>query len=1268
MIGGRATDSERIMYRLFVEKKRGEDVAAGRIKNDLTNVLGLKPQDVRIFLRYDIEGMTEAEFAAAVPVVFSEPPVDTTYAALPALDGYELIGVEYLPGQYDQRADSAAQCVQLQSRTARPVIRTATIYAVKGLEDGDRDKVEKYLVNPVEARLCSFDLPDTLTPAAAPPEPVQTVAGFTRFSAGEIESYHKRMGFAMSPEDLAFVRDHFRKEGRDPTVTELKVIDTYWSDHCRHTTFLTELDKIKIKGDMAPVADAYATYGELFSSLYAGRSDKYVCLMDMATIGAKELKRRGKLDNLDASDEINACSIKVTADVDGKNSDWLVMFKNETHNHPTEIEPFGGAATCLGGAIRDPLSGRSYVYQAMRITGAGDINADVDKTMKGKLPQRVISKTAAAGFSSYGNQIGLATGLVREYYHPGFTAKRLETGFVVGAAPAENVVRSVPQPGDVVLLIGGETGRDGCGGATGSSKAHTVESIDTCGAEVQKGNPLTERKIQRLFRNPACTRLIKRCNDFGAGGVSVAIGELSPGLDIDLDAVPKKYAGLSATELAISESQERMAVVVAAEDADAMKAYCAAENLDATVVATVTADARMRMVCGGKTVVDLPRAFLDTNGVRQTAQAVIREDVTDYFDLSPKFSARYDKGEYTELLLKLLSDCNVCSQKGLAEMFDASIGAGSVLMPFGGETQRTPTAVMAAKLPTDGFTDTATVSACGYDPYLMEEGCFIGAVYSVLLSAEKAAVAGSPLDTIRLTFQEFFERLRTDPERWGKPAAALLGALDAQLGLGLAAIGGKDSMSGSFERIDVPPTLISFALGIAKASEVVSNTLARPDQRVYRIKLKRDKYNMPDYGFVKDLLRAVCEQIAAGKIDYTAVVESGGAAAEIVKSCFGNSLGFAFNGVRPDFFTRSLGDILLSTSEPEAFACFDAEFMGITRSTPVILMDATLKQLSIDEYVVTGGQELPLETAYEAFSGTFAGVYPVTAPAAGKAADVTFTAGPAVKPASFSAAPRVFLPVFPGTNCEYDTARRFRMAGAEPVTYVVTNRSEADIERSVKEMAERIAGCQIIAFPGGFSGGDEPDGSGKFIAATFRNPRLADAVHELLYKRDGLILGICNGFQALVKLGLLPYGEVRDLTPDSPTLTFNNINRHVSTVAEIRVASNLSPWLAGVKPGDRFKVAVSHGEGRFKADANMLAALAAAGQIATQYVGPDGKATMLSPYNPNGSAMAVEGICSADGRIFGKMGHSERIGDNIMKNIPGETDMKIFESGVRYFK
>ena len=1257
-----------MIRRLFVEKKRGEDVAAKRVKNDLANVLGLEVDDVRIFIRYDTEGMTDAEYAAAVPAVFSEPPVDNVYDALPVLAGYYLIGVEYLPGQYDQRADSAAQCVQLLNRSERPLIRTATIYAVKGVSEDDGKRVEKYLVNPVEARLCSFDMPTTLTPDVAPPEPVHTVDGFTKFGRSEIEAYHKQMGFAMSVEDLAFVRDHFAEERRDPTVTELKVIDTYWSDHCRHTTFLTELEKIRIKGDMTPVEDAYETYTKLFESLYKGRDDKYVCLMDMATIGAKEIKRKGLLDNLDASDEINACSVKVKADVDGQEQDWLVMFKNETHNHPTEIEPFGGAATCLGGAIRDPLSGRAYVYQSMRITGAGDINADVDKTLKGKLPQRVISKTAAAGFSSYGNQIGLATGTVREVYHPGFAAKRLETGFVVGAAPAENVVRKEPVPGDVVLLIGGETGRDGCGGATGSSKAHTVESIDLCGAEVQKGNPLTERKIQRLFRNPKCTRLIKRCNDFGAGGVSVAIGELSPGLDIDLDAVPKKYSGLSATELAISESQERMAVVVAAADADAMKALCAKENLSATVVATVTADERMRMFCGGATVVDLPRSFLDTNGVRQTAQATIKENVTDYFKLPSKYESKYNKGEYTDILASILADYNVCSQKGLAEMFDSTIGAASVLMPFGGAAQLTPASVMAAKLPVDGFTDTATVSAYGYDPYLMDEGCFIGAVYSVLVSVVKAVVAGAPLDTVRLTFQEFFERLRTEPERWGKPTAALLGALDAQLGLGLAAIGGKDSMSGSFEKIDVPPTLISFALGIAKASEVVSNTLTKPYTKVYRVKLKRNKYNMPDYNFVKDLLNVITEQIHAGKIEYASVVESGGAAAEIVKSCLGNSLGFAFNGVQPDFFTRSLGDVVLATSAPEDFECFGIEFMGITRTRPVILLDSSLKALSIDEYVVTGGQEMPLEAAAEAFTGTFKNVYPVTAPAAGTASDVSYDGGMKIAPPKAKGKPRVFLPVFPGTNCEYDTARRFRMAGADTVTYVVRNRSEAEVEQAVKEMAALIQNCQIIAFPGGFSGGDEPDGSGKFIAATFKNPRLADAIHELLYKRDGLALGICNGFQALVKLGLLPYGEVRDLAPDSPTLTFNNINRHVSTVASIRVASNLSPWLQGVKVGEVYNVAVSHGEGRFKADHKALEQLIAAGQIATQYVDASGAATMTSPFNPNGSVLAIEGITSADGRILGKMGHSERIGKDIMKNIPGETDMKIFESGVKYFQ
>lgn len=1254
-----------MIKRLFVEKTDGS--AAKKTAGELKSVLGIEPKELRVFLRYDVEGLTEEDYRRSVGTVFSEPPVDTVYEALP--EGYDCFGVEYLPGQYDQRADSAAQCVQLLCVCPRPRIRTATVYAVKGLDADEIDRVKRYIVNPVEARLCAFTMPDTLEVKAEAPEPAAMVEGFIDWGKNKIGEYHGEMGFAMSVEDLLFVQAHFKSERRNPTVTELKVIDTYWSDHCRHTTFLTHLEKIKIKSDMPAIENTLNDYRALFNLHHKGRPDKYPSLMDMATIGAREIKRRGLLPNLDESEEINACSIKVPATVDGAPQDWLVMFKNETHNHPTEIEPFGGAATCLGGAIRDPLSGRSYVYQSMRITGAGDINAPFEKTMKGKLPQRVISRTAAAGFSSYGNQIGLATGIVREMFHPGYAAKRLETGFVVGAAPVENVVRKVPEAGDTVLLIGGETGRDGCGGATGSSKAHTIASIDTCGAEVQKGNPLTERKIQRLFRNPECTRLIKRCNDFGAGGVSVAIGELSGGLDIDLDLVPKKYEGLSATELAISESQERMAVVVDKADAEKMKALAAAENLTATEVATVTDTQRMRMYCGGRLIVDLPRRFLDSNGVRQTAQATIKENATDYFDsLEGKNQSLFNKGEYADLLCRILSDPNVCSQKGLGENFDSTIGAGTVLMPFGGKSQLTPSVAMAAKLPTDGFTDTATVASYGCDPMLMDEGCFIGALYSVVLSAVKVAVTGVPLSSIRLTFQEFFERLRSDPERWGKPAAALLGALNAQLGLGLAAIGGKDSMSGSFEKLDVPPTLISFALGIGDAGKLITNVFSRPDQRVYRVRLKRDKYNLPDYEWLTEFLKLLYGETMRGTVDYASVVENGGAAAEIVKSCLGNGFGFAFNGVKDDFFTPSLGDILLSTDNPDNFIGYDLEFMGITCSRKIVQLGSTLKALSIDEYIVSGGDELPLERAAEAYTATFAGVYPVSAAADGASENVSYTAGPSVKRKKAKVKPTVFIPVFPGTNCEYDTAKRFRFAGADTETYVIRNRTPQDIEQAVEDMARLIGRSQIIAFPGGFSGGDEPDGSGKFIAATFKNPRITDAIHELLYKRGGLAIGICNGFQALVKLGLLPYGEVRDLAPDSPTLTFNNIRRHVSTIVKLRVASNLSPWFNAVKVGDVFNVAVSHGEGKFIAAPAELERLKANGQIATQYADHDGNATMYAPFNPNGSVWGIEGITSADGRILGKMGHSERIGEHLMRNVnDGEYDMKLFESGVKFF-
>ena len=1242
--------------RLFVEKKQGYRSHADSLKSDVKSVLGINLSELRYILRYDVDGLEEKHWKKAVNGVFSEPPVDEVFEgeSLRLGGGYRVFGTEYLPGQYDQRADSAAQCVQLLTKSARPLIRCATIYAVKGCESDEQfEKIKNYFINPVESRECSFDMPLSLVLSSGDPEPVKLVDGFTDMSEEELKKYHEGFGFAMTLQDLMFVQAHFKAEYRNPTVTELKVIDTYWSDHCRHTTFMTTLEKVDIKSDIPQIKESYENYLRLFNKHHKGRADKYPNLMDIATMGARELKAQGKLDNLDESDEINACSVKVNVVVNGAEEEWLVMFKNETHNHPTEIEPFGGAATCLGGAIRDPLSGRVYVYQAMRITGAADINAPFDKTLKGKLPQRVISKTAAAGFSSYGNQIGLATGIVNEMYHEGYVAKRLETGFVVGAAPAANVVRAKPQAGDVVMLIGGATGRDGCGGATGSSKAHTVDSVSECGAEVQKGNPLTERKIQRLFRNSEVTKLIKKCNDFGAGGVCVAIGELSDGLDINLDAVPKKYQGLSATELAISESQERMAVVIDKADAEKMKKLCDEENLDATVVATVTDTRRMRMYLGGNLIVDLSRKFLDSNGVRQSTEALIKEKAVKFFS-APAPAAKGAKTN-AQKLKNLLSDYNTASQKGLSEIFDSTVGANTVLMPFGGKYQLTPAISMAAKIPvTDAVTDTCTVSSWGCDPQLLSESPFTGAFYSVVLSVIKTCLTGAPLNTIRLTFQEFFERLRDDKERWGKPLSALLGALHAQLSLQLGAIGGKDSMSGSFEKYDVPPTLISFALGIASAGDVTDNVLRKAGQKVYRYRLKRDKSGLPDTAELIDFLNLYTGELKRGHVNFSTVVEKGGAAAAIAKSALGNGLGFKFEEGVKDLFLPLLGDILVSVDNPDDFVGYGLELLGSVTE--------------LEKFDFGGGDSLSVKDATASFTGTFESVYPTTAAADGKAENVSFEAKNIIICKNKTAKPRVFIPAFPGTNCEYDTAKRFILAGAEPEIFVVKNRSAKDISETVDAMSKAIKTCNIIAFPGGFSGGDEPNGSGKFIATTFRNKKLADAVNDLLYARDGLAIGICNGFQALIKLGLLPNGKIGELKSSSPTLTFNNISRHVSTVSYVRVASNLSPWLSNVKVGETYAVAVSHGEGKFVASDGDIEKLIASGQVATQYADLDGNATMESPFNPNGSCYAIEGITSADGRIYGKMGHSERIGENIMKNIDALSDMKIFEAGVKYFK
>ena len=1233
-----------MIYRIFVEKK--DNVQARKEAADIKTLLGISVADFRLLLRYDVEGLTETELKAALGTVFSEPPVDDVYlenVEIPA--GYKGFAVSYLTGQYDQRADSAAQCVQLLTRKARPMVKCARVYLVKGVSDEELSAIKKHIINPVESEEVSFEKPATLARAVVEGAPVQDVDGFIEKSDEEIAAYHKNVGFAMSAADLAFVRDYFKSEKRNPTETELKVIDTYWSDHCRHTTFATELKNIKINSKNPKIQEAYHLYEELYQELNGSRPDKYPCLMDLATIAAKKLKKDGKLDNLDISDEINACSIQIEAEIDGKKEQYLVMFKNETHNHPTEIEPFGGAATCLGGAIRDPLSGRTYVYQAMRVTGAADPREKLEDTLRGKLPQRAITQRAAAGFSSYGNQIGLATGIVDEVYHEGYKAKRLETGFVVGGARKEMVYREAPKAGDVIVLLGGETGRDGCGGATGSSKAHDSHSVETCGAEVQKGNALTERKLQRLFLNKEATRKIKKCNDFGAGGVSVAIGELADGLDIDLDKVPKKYEGLNGTELAISESQERMAVVVDKKDVEAFIALAAEENLAATPVAVVTDTGRMKMFLKGKAIVDISREFLNTNGVKQEANVEICDGVTAWFDKKEKVS-------FAETTQKVLSDLNVCAKKGLSETFDSTIGARTVYMPWGGKTQRTPAIAMAAKI-CGGETDVCTVSAYGYSPYLMETSPFIGAIYSIVASVSKVVATGAKYSDIRLTLQEFFQRMTGEATVWGVPASALLGAVYAQMGLGLGAIGGKDSMSGTFESIHVPPTLISFALAPAKASKLITNVL-KGGETLYHIPVPKDENSVPDFEKLKNIYEEVYKNIENGNTTFATVVENGGVGASVIKSALGNGVGVEFALSAEELYTEGYGDLIVSLKDESALCnCIFKKCIGQVRG----------------ERFICGNEQVSMDGAVNSYMGTLNGVFATTAPANGVAENCDYTGG--VKYTNIStklAKPRVLIPVFPGTNCELDTARKFILAGAEVETVVVRNRTAADIEESVEAIVKGIKNANIIAFPGGFSGGDEPDGSGKFIATTFRNPYIAEQVEELLNNRDGLALGICNGFQALIKLGLVPYGHVKELTADSPTLTFNNISRHVSTVVDVRVASNLSPWLSACKVGEVYKVPVSHGEGKIVAPLAELEKMKANGQIATQYADLSGNATMVSPFNPNGSMWAIEGITSPDGRVLGKMGHSERIGENLYKNVEGNFDMKIFESGVKYFK
>ena len=1233
-----------MIYRIFVEKK--DNVQARKEAADIKTLLSIDVEDFRLILRYDVEGLSKEELNAAIPSVFSEPPVDDVYLEnLEIPEGYKAFAVSYLTGQYDQRADSAAQCVQLLTRKARPLVKCARIYMAKGVTDAQLALIKKHIINPVESEEVGFEKPETLVYEAVEGAPIADVEGFIDMSDAKITAYHKNVGFAMSAADLIFVRDYFRSEKRNPTETELKVIDTYWSDHCRHTTFATELKNVKISSANKGIEKAYHLYEELYQELNGARPDKYPCLMDLATIAAKKLKKDGKLDNLDISDEINACSIQIEAELDGKKEQYLVMFKNETHNHPTEIEPFGGAATCLGGAIRDPLSGRTYVYQAMRITGAADPRESLEDTMKGKLPQRAITQRAAAGFSSYGNQIGLATGIVDEVYHEGYKAKRLETGFVVGGARKDMVYREAPKAGDVIILLGGETGRDGCGGATGSSKAHDAHSVETCGAEVQKGNALTERKLQRLFLNGEATRKIKKCNDFGAGGVSVAIGELADGLNINLDAVPKKYDGLNGTELAISESQERMAVVVDAKDVDSFISLAAEENLAATPVAVVTDTGRMKMFLKGKAIVDISRDFLNTNGVKQETEVEITDEVTAWFN-------KKEGVNFATETQNVLSNLNVCAKKGLSETFDSTIGARTVYMPWGGKTQRTPAIAMAAKI-CGGETDVCTVSAYGYSPYLMETSPFIGAIYSIVASVSKVAVTGAKYSDVRLTLQEFFQRMTKDPKVWGVPASALLGAVYAQIGLGLGAIGGKDSMSGTFESIHVPPTLISFALAPAKASKLITNVL-KGGEKLYHIPVPKDEYSVPDFEQLKKVYEQVYKNIENGNITFATVVENGGIGAAVIKSALGNSVGVKFEMSADELYSEGYGDLIVSLKDETAIcSCISKKCVGQV----------------CGEAFVCGNESVSMDGAVSAYINPLESVFATVAAADGVAQACDYTAGAKYSNISTKIAkPRVFIPVFPGTNCELDTARKFILAGAEVETVVVRNRSAADIEESVERIVKAIKNANIIAFPGGFSGGDEPDGSGKFIATTFRNPYIAEQVEELLNNRDGLALGICNGFQALIKLGLVPYGHVTEMTADSPTLTFNNISRHVSTVVDVRVASNLSPWLSACKVGEVYKVPVSHGEGKIVAPIAALEEMRRNGQVATQYADLNGNATMVSPFNPNGSMWAIEGITSPDGRVLGKMGHSERIGDNLYKNVEGNFDMKIFESGVSYFK
>ena len=1247
--------------RVYVEKKADFAVQAKELRHEIRHYLGIGTvTGVRVLIRYDVENVSDASFEKACSGVFAEPPVDLLYREeVPVQEGDRVFSVEFLPGQFDQRADSAEQCIRFIKEDEKPVIRTATTYVIQGtVTEEEFTAIKNHCINPVDSRETGLEKPDTLVAVFEEPEDVKIFEGFQDMPEEELKALYDSLGLAMTFQDFLHIQNYFHgEEHRDPSMTEIRVLDTYWSDHCRHTTFSTELKKVSFgEGDYRePIESTYRQYLKDHSEIFAGREDKFVCLMDLALMAMRKLKKEGKLADQEESDEINACSIVVPIQVDGAEEEWLINFKNETHNHPTEIEPFGGAATCLGGAIRDPLSGRTYVYQAMRVTGAADPTVPVQDTLKGKLPQKKLVRGAAKGYSSYGNQIGLATGTVKEIYHPNYVAKRMEIGAVLGAAPRRAVIRETSDPGDIIILLGGRTGRDGCGGATGSSKVHTEESIETCGAEVQKGNPPTERKIQRLFRREEVSRLIKKCNDFGAGGVSVAIGELAEGLRVDLDKVPKKYAGLDGTEIAISESQERMAVVVDPKDVEQFLSYAGEENLEATEVAVVTESPRLVLIWRGKEIVNISRAFLDTNGAHQETDVEVEIPGRE-----GSLFVREDVADVREKWLSMLSDLNVCSQKGLVEMFDGSIGAASVFMPHGGKYQMTETQAMAAKVPVqNGTTDSVSMMSYGFDPYLSSWSPYHGAIYAVTESVAKIVASGGDHRKIRFTFQEYFRRMTEDPKRWSQPFAALLGAYHAQLGFGLPSIGGKDSMSGTFQEIDVPPTLVSFAVDMAVEGDLITPELKSPGNKLVWLRIERDSYDLPVYGQVMEQYGKFTEDIRSGRILSAYALDRHGILAALSKMAFGNKLGVKVeHNLDPrDAFAPAFGDLIAEVP---------ADQVGNLQITYTVIGEVT-----DGDGFSYGNTEISMDEAIRAWTGTLESVFATKSAASsetvleeklydgtGKVHVCTHKIGQ----------PTVFIPVFPGTNCEYDSRKAFERAGAKVVTRVFRNLDAAGIRESVEEFEKAIGQAQMIMFPGGFSAGDEPDGSAKFFATAFMNEKIREAVEKLLGERDGLALGICNGFQALIKLGLVPYGRIVGQTEDSPTLTYNTIGRHISKMVYTKVVSNRSPWLAQAQLGSVYTIPASHGEGRFVANTEWLEKLFENGQVATRYCDPEGVISMDEEWNINGSYLAVEGITSPDGRVLGKMAHSERRDRSVAVNIYGEQDMKIFESGVEYFR